>query len=82
MAFASFLARSLVGEQAQLTALLAFNLGVELGQVLVAAALTVAVLALRRGSATTDGFLAPSWLRRAGSACVAIAGFYWFFERV
>ena len=56
------------------SALLGFNLGVEVGQVAVAGALLAALLPIR--SDTTRRQIA-----RAGSALIALAGVYWAVER-
>ncbi len=95
LGFAGFLANSLVREPARLTALFAFNVGVEIGQVLVVLGL-VGVLALvprgRREAVPTDAaapgaraderFLAPALVRRLGSAAIAVLGFVWFAQRL
>ncbi len=83
LGFAGFLGQSLVREQARGTALFAFNVGVELGQVLVVLGL-VAVLALipRRAEPEEERFLAPLMLRRVGSAAIAVLGLFWFVQRL
>lgn len=99
LGFAGFLGQSLLNEQAKVTALFAFNVGVEAGQLAVVAALLLALWPLARlgarrvaapASAARSGaepespksYLAPRWLRRAGSAVVALLGLAWFFDRV
>lgn len=83
LGFAGFLADSLVHENRKLVALFGFNVGVELGQLLVVAALALILFALKRDKATEDQkFLAPRWLRIAGCLVVAGLGFYWFGERI
>jgi hypothetical protein len=84
LGFAGFLGDALSGEPLLTTALLAFNLGVELGQLaLVAAALVLGALVLRRWRATPAAAtgLVPRGVRAVVSGLVALAGFYWFFER-
>ena len=82
LAFASFLGQSLVEESAKVTPLFAFNLGVEMGQVLVAVALAILLRLVPRGDSESDPLLAPPWLRRGGSIVVAALGLFWFFERI
>lgn len=82
LGFAGFLGDALMAERSKLVPLAAFNLGVELGQVLIVA-LLAGLLALLPGRAgEQDAFLAPSWLRRLGSAAVLALGLYWFFQRI
>jgi hydrogenase/urease accessory protein HupE len=57
--------------------LFAFNLGVEIGQLLIVVAVASALAALRRRSP-----LAAERFAIAGSICVIIAGAYWFVQRV
>jgi hypothetical protein len=78
-AFASFLGQSVVHEETVGLALFGFNLGVELGQVLV---VLVVALLLRLFVRSRDGFLAPEWMRRTVSIGVVLAGLWWFFERI
>ena len=90
LGFAGFLGDALRGEPLIVTALLGFNLGVELGQLaLVSLSLLAIALffrvrrALRRepsGSERSDGIVSAS-VRSVVSIAVALAGFYWFFER-
>jgi hypothetical protein len=75
--FASVLREFGLPAEAMVLALLAFNVGVELGQaaiVLVAAPLFALVAS--RGPAWRTGLVG------AGSCVVAAAGAWWFFERV
>ena len=82
LGFAGFLGDALLAERSKLVPLASFNLGVELGQVLVVAVLA-GLLALLPGRARDEqAFLAPSWLRRVGSAGVLALGLYWFFQRI
>lgn len=86
LGFAGFLAEALAGEPLVLTALLGFNLGVELGQLafVLACVLLVAVLFRahrRRTGAGSEGGIVPARARNAVSIFVALCGFYWFFER-
>lgn len=93
LGFASFLGASLFSEPLKITALVGFNLGVELGQL---AIVLVAVLVLRwlpgdrsgpapagAGTAATDpaAWLAPRWLRLGLAACVTVLGSVWFCQR-
>jgi len=57
--------------------LFAFNLGVELGQLLIVGIVATTLLLVRRQSAT-----ASRWVALAGSIGVVLAGLYWFVERV
>jgi len=57
--------------------LFAFNLGVEVGQLLIVAVVAGALLLVRRQSAT-----AAHRVALAGSIAVILAGLYWFVERV
>jgi len=57
--------------------LFAFNLGVELGQLLIVGVVATILLLVRRQSAT-----AARWVAMAGSIAVIAAGLYWFVERV
>jgi HupE / UreJ protein len=82
LGFAGFLQASLVGEKATGTALLAFNLGVELAQVAVVCAIALALAVLPAKRSASDPFLAPRLLRRAGSAAVVLLGLYWFAQRL
>jgi hydrogenase/urease accessory protein HupE len=87
LGFAGFLGDALAGEPLILTALVGFNLGVELGQLAVVLA-CVALFFLvflrwhraRRRSPDPSG-LAPRAFRLGVSAAVALSGFYWFLER-
>lgn len=57
--------------------LFAFNLGVELGQLLIVGVVASLLLLVRRQSA-----IAAHWVAMAGSIAVILAGLYWFVERV
>jgi hypothetical protein len=82
LGFAGFLGESLIREQARATALFAFNLGVELGQVLVVLGLVGVLALLPRRRLEEDPFLAPVLVRRVGSAAMAVLGFVWFAQRL
>ncbi len=57
--------------------LFAFNLGVEIGQLVIVGAVAAPLYLVRRQSAA-----AAHWVALAGSAGVVVAGLYWFVERV
>lgn len=83
LGFAGFLAQSLVQEQSQTLALVAFNAGVELGQVAIVVALALVLRFLPKGQQDPeDCYLAPTWLRYTGSLAVAALGLYWFWQRI
>jgi hydrogenase/urease accessory protein HupE len=74
----AYVLRELGLPQAQLIwSLLAFNLGVEIGQLAVVLVVTAALIALRRHSQSAARRLAT-----IGSLAVIAAGAYWFVERV
>lgn len=86
LGFAGFLKEQLTGEPLLLTALVGFNVGVELGQ-LALVSLCLLVLALlfrahreRVKDGTTVGIV-PPFARNFVSLLVALCGFYWFVER-
>jgi hypothetical protein len=88
LGFASFLGEVLAGEPLVVSALLGFNLGVELGQLAVVGALGLLLLPStirRRRAARAQGApvpgLAPRWLRRWASAAVTLLALVWFAER-
>ena len=82
LGFAGFLGESLVNEAARGTALLSFNVGVELGQVAVVVAAVVVLRCLPRGDGGAGSFLAPRPVRTSGLIAIAALGFWWFFERL
>ena len=57
--------------------LFAFNLGVEIGQLLIVAVVAGALMLIRRNSESASRRVAL-----LGSAAVIVAGVYWFIERV
>ncbi|MDP2054108.1 MAG: HupE/UreJ family protein [Acidobacteriota bacterium] len=57
--------------------LFAFNVGVEVGQLLIVGVAASLLLLVRRQSAA-----AAHWVALAGSVAVILAGLYWFVERV
>ncbi len=87
LGFAGFLGKALAGEPLLVTALFGFNLGVELGQlVLVSAGLLLVTWLFRRHRPVAQDDerqrgLVPRAVRTVLSALVALAGFYWFVER-
>lgn len=83
LGFAGFLGASLVHEKARATALFAFNVGVEFGQVLVVVGLVAVFrLARRGGDGPPPEFLVPRPVRVAGLVVVAVLGLWWFVERI
>lgn len=87
LGFAGFLADALVGEPLLKTALVGFNLGVELGQIALVLLVTTVVWVVfrshRRGPEDPEKprGLVPPGVRLVVSALVAVAGFTWFVER-
>ncbi len=82
LGFAGFLSESLLAQTSRAPALLAFNAGVEVGQLALVLALVAVLFTLRRLRPWTDDFLAPRWLRRGGSLAIGVLGLYWFAQRV
>jgi hydrogenase/urease accessory protein HupE len=82
LGFAGFLSDALTGEPLILTALLGFNVGVELGQLaFVLACVLVAALLFRAHRREGGAGIVPPRARSAVSVLVAACGFYWFLER-
>ncbi len=83
LGFAGFLNRSLVMETARTSALVAFNLGVESGQVLVVGAAALLLTLARRsiGPEEPVEFLAPRLVRKLGSAALVVIGLWAFATR-
>jgi hydrogenase/urease accessory protein HupE len=82
LGFAGFLADTLTDEPLKLTALVGFNLGVELGQLaFVLACVLLIALVFRAHRREGTAGLVPPRVRNAVSILVALGGFYWFFER-
>ena len=75
--FANVLREMDLPRQALGWSLFSFNIGVEIGQVLVVAIVAAALLTLRARSET-----AGRWVAVAGSVLVIAAGAYWFVQRV
>ena len=69
-------------EEARALALVAFNVGVELGQVAVVLALLLLLRAVPDARRAEREFLAPEGLRRGGSAVIVVLGLAWFFARL
>jgi len=83
LGFAGFLADALAGEPLILTALVGFNLGVELGQLVAVGALLAlgaVVLARWRRPGAAPGLVPPS-VRQWTSGAVALLALYWFAQR-
>lgn len=84
LGFAGFLADSLVFEPLKVSALVGFNLGVELGQLGIVFALAAPLRWLPGERAFGDqprAWFAPRWLRLGASVAVTVFGLYWFAER-
>ena len=87
LGFAGFLADALVGEPLLLTALVGFNLGVELGQIVLVLFVTAVVWVVFRSHRRVPEDperprgIVPAGVRLVVSVLVAAAGFYWFAER-
>ena len=82
LGFAGFLRDALAGESLLLTALVGFNVGVELGQLaFVLVCVLLSTLLFRRRLQAGEPGLVPARVRSAVSAFVALCGFYWFLER-
>lgn len=81
LGFAGFLGESLLNEPAKVTALFAFNLGVEAGQIAVVIAIVLVLLLVPKRWRDAE-FLAPRRLRQGGSAALLLLGLYWFYERL
>ncbi|HUU32493.1 MAG TPA: HupE/UreJ family protein, partial [Vicinamibacterales bacterium] len=75
--FASVLREFGLPREALGWSLLGFNLGVELGQLAFVLPVAALLSAIRRRAP-----LAGSWLAMVGSVIVALAGTYWFVQRV
>jgi hydrogenase/urease accessory protein HupE len=82
LGFAGFLSDALTDEPLILTALVGFNVGVELGQLaFVLACVLVIALVFRAHRRSAEAGLVPPRVRTAVSVLVAACGFYWFLER-
>ncbi|MBK7875998.1 MAG: HupE/UreJ family protein [Planctomycetes bacterium] len=84
LGFAGAVRETLAAEPEKLGALFGFNVGVEVGQLAIVGVALVLLALLRRGRDEAEGAraLAPTGVRRATAACVAVLGLYWFAERV
>jgi len=83
LGFAGFLSDALTGEPLILTALLGFNVGVELGQLAFVLACVLVVALVFRAHHRREGApgIVPDRARNVVSILVALCGFYWFFQR-
>lgn len=81
LGFAGFLGESLLFESARTTALIAFNLGVEVGQLAVVSVCCGALLWLRGFTGTGGAAFVPARLRVLGSLAVTGLGLFWFVQR-
>lgn len=82
LGFAGFLAQSLVQEQAKSLALLGFNVGVELGQLVIVLVMAALLRCLPQRAEGEERFLAPLWLRRGAAAVVLVLSLVCFFQRI
>lgn len=84
LGFAGAIKDALAFEPLRITALIGFNAGVECGQLAIVMPLA-ALFAILPGSRVAGedlhAFLAPRWLRWAGSLLVVCAGLFWFAQR-
>lgn len=81
LGFAGFLGEALVMEERRIGALLGFNLGVELGQIVFVLPIAFMFLIVRRRSDVQSEWLLPALVRRVIAGSVACAGVFWFIER-
>jgi hydrogenase/urease accessory protein HupE len=84
LGFAGALSESLVSETLKVTALIGFNLGVELGQLAIVLSFALLVRFLpgdRKLGDELRAWFAPSWLRTAISVVVVALGLWWFAQR-
>ena len=81
LGFAGFLGDALMGEERRLGALLGFNVGVEVGQLLFLSPLALTLAWWSRRRAVHDGWWVPAIPRKIVSAVVGVAGLVWFVER-
>ncbi len=83
LGLAAFLESLLVMERSRTSALLAFNLGVEAGQLAALGGALLVLLVLRRltGASQEANSHAPRWLRVAGSCVLAVLGLVVFVRR-
>jgi hydrogenase/urease accessory protein HupE len=79
--FAGVLTEAGLPQQSLVPALLAFNIGVELGQLVIVAGLLALLLALDRVTSAGAPARRPAVVYSA-SACIAAVGLWWFLERV
>ena len=81
LGFASFLGETLVMEERKIGALLGFNIGVELGQLVFVLPVAGMLVIARRRSGDQSLWLVPRLARRVIGGLVACAGVFWFVER-
>jgi hypothetical protein len=81
LGFASFLGEALMMEERRIGALLGFNLGVELGQLVFVLPIAFMLVIARRRSGDPSLWLVPLLPRRIVAGVVACAGVFWFVER-
>jgi hydrogenase/urease accessory protein HupE len=84
LGFASAIGESLASEPLKITALVGFNVGVEIGQLGIVLALAL-LLRFTPGDRSLgeerNGWFAPRWLRRSASAVIVVLGLVWFAQR-
>ncbi len=76
LGFSGAMTEAQLPEGALLWALAGFNIGVEIGQLLIIAAWSLVYWALHRWAGYTR------WIVQGGSAALIVLGLYWFFERL
>ncbi len=84
LGFASAVADSLIVEKLKLTALVSFNVGVEIGQLSVVVLVALILTRIGGDRGAREGsvdFMAPGWLRRSASVAIAILGLALFVQR-
>ena len=81
LGFAGFLGEALVMEERRLGALVGFNVGVELGQLVFVLPVAFLLVLIRRRTNAQSEWLVPALARRFVAGSVALAGVFWFVER-
>jgi len=81
LGFASFLGDALLMESRRAPALVGFNLGVELGQLLFLLPIALLLHLRKRRAPCEGGWWVPAVPRKITAGVVAAAGAFWFLER-